>query len=372
MKPAYDQIDAAITATSGGAGSNAMSSSITSAKTQVDSFVTLVQNADTGAGSAFSTVNSASGALKSATMGFFAAVIGLSVIALLGVVIMACFDKAGCRHLMYLACVLMWLVCIIGFLIAFVFSILIPILYFSCTVINAGLSSSANLASMTNTFNLNASYSNYLGVCLEGGTGEIMAQFGGSATIQNQINNVSGSMSFAYAYKDYDMTALNTNKSTLQTSMDNLLWGATYDIASDTTMSDYIKKLGDNTLVASTICNATTGVYATDSLVPSLETVSKTNFPCRSSVADQTTCTSFDTTNCVTGCIDLYDIFELYRTNTAPASEAAMATDLNTRYGATCGAEMFKHIDKLYTAWHKPRIAAFGPVYTSYTSGVKT
>jgi hypothetical protein len=72
------------------------------------------------------------GYVKIGVLVFFAVVIGLSVIALLGLILTAFFDKAKCRYLMYVACVFMVLVVLLGFLICFIFSFLSPLLFLAC------------------------------------------------------------------------------------------------------------------------------------------------------------------------------------------------------------------------------------------------
>jgi hypothetical protein len=70
--------------------------------------------------------------LKMASLAFYGAILGISAFALIGVVMLSCFDKVGCRHLMYISCVVLLIICILGFLICTVLSLLIPILYFGC------------------------------------------------------------------------------------------------------------------------------------------------------------------------------------------------------------------------------------------------
>ena len=88
------------------------------------------------ADSSFSdTVSGASDQLDLTTLGiqvFYGVMIGLSVLSLLAVVLMTFFDKAGCRYLAYFSCVIMTILGILGFLIASVYSILVPIFFYSC------------------------------------------------------------------------------------------------------------------------------------------------------------------------------------------------------------------------------------------------
>lgn len=58
--------------------------------------------------------------------------LGVSVLALLGVVLMTFCDKYKCRYLMYFSCVVLFFLGLVGFLIAVVFSILVPVVFFLC------------------------------------------------------------------------------------------------------------------------------------------------------------------------------------------------------------------------------------------------
>lgn len=127
--------------------SGAITSGLDSVSTNVNSFYTMINGADTSLGTAFQTTTPLLNYIKLAIMVFFAVVIGLSVIALLGVITMACFDKVGCRHLMYISCIFMWLLSILGFLISFFLSFMIPLLYFGCSIANTGLSSQTSFMS---------------------------------------------------------------------------------------------------------------------------------------------------------------------------------------------------------------------------------
>ena len=74
--------------------------------------------------------------VKLAVLIFFAIAIGLSVIALVGLVLTAFFDKPRCRYLMYVACLFMVLIVILGFILSLIFSLLTPMLYMTCNILN--------------------------------------------------------------------------------------------------------------------------------------------------------------------------------------------------------------------------------------------
>ncbi len=62
----------------------------------------------------------------------YGVMLGLSVLALLGVVLMTFCDKYKCRYLMYFSCVSLFFLGILGFLLAIIFSIIVPILFLMC------------------------------------------------------------------------------------------------------------------------------------------------------------------------------------------------------------------------------------------------
>jgi hypothetical protein len=142
---AMNTLDDALTALSGASGT--IVGNIGAAKDQVQTFSDLFVNVDNSVGGIFSTLNEFNPYIKTAFLGFFGAVLGLAVIALLGVIIMACFNKVGCRYLMYFSCVLMTVITILGSLLSFILSFLMPILFLACTVINTGIDTSSSFSS---------------------------------------------------------------------------------------------------------------------------------------------------------------------------------------------------------------------------------
>jgi hypothetical protein len=81
---------------------------------------------------------------------FYGASLGLAVFSLIGVVLMTFCDKYKCRYLMYFACVFMFFIGIIGFLIATIFSIIIPFYYWGCEWTSTTIGSQAGFDSNYN------------------------------------------------------------------------------------------------------------------------------------------------------------------------------------------------------------------------------
>ena len=118
----------------------------------------------------------------------YGVMLGLSVLALLGVVLMTFCDKYKCRYLMYFSCVILFFLGILGFLIAMIFSILVPVMYFLCGWLDVTLTSTG-FSGNTQKFLSDAQVRNIIGTCLVGGTGDILNAIGGS-TVSAPINGL--------------------------------------------------------------------------------------------------------------------------------------------------------------------------------------
>lgn len=81
--------------------------------------------------------------------GFYGFFIAFSFFSLLGVLLMACCDKPGCRHLMYFTCIFMFLGALVAFLISIIFSLIVPLFTWTCSYIDVSL---ANSSGFTSTF----------------------------------------------------------------------------------------------------------------------------------------------------------------------------------------------------------------------------
>ena len=79
--------------------------------------------------------------------GFYGFLIGFSFFSLLGVLLMACCDKTGCRHLVYLSCIFLFLGGLLTFIIAVMFSIMVPFFTWTCSYLDVAVSSPAGFSS---------------------------------------------------------------------------------------------------------------------------------------------------------------------------------------------------------------------------------
>ena len=75
---------------------------------------------------------------------FFGVIVGLSILGILGAILMTFCDKYKCRYLIYFACSLLVIIGIVCFLLAMIFSLIVPVFYFSCEFIQFTIASKAN------------------------------------------------------------------------------------------------------------------------------------------------------------------------------------------------------------------------------------
>jgi hypothetical protein len=113
-------------------------------KSSIQTFVDQLNNGDQTIGNLLDTVQSPSAMITLGVQVFYGVIIGFTVLALLGVLLITFCDKFKCRYLMYFACLFLFLFGIIGFLLSVLFSLIVPILNISCDFISYSLESSAN------------------------------------------------------------------------------------------------------------------------------------------------------------------------------------------------------------------------------------
>lgn len=123
----------------------------------------------------------------------FGVFIGLGVLSIIGTLLMTFCDKASCRYLIYFVCVILLVLGILSFLLATLFSIVTPVLYLGCDFLSTSLSSSTNFNTNIGKI-LDVSVTNYLAVCLPGGSGDLISQLGVDLTGINGLKDSVSSM----------------------------------------------------------------------------------------------------------------------------------------------------------------------------------
>lgn len=118
--------------------------------------------------------------------------LGLSVLAMLGVVLMTFCDKYKCRYLMYFSCVILFFLGLLGFLLAIIFSILVPVMFLFCEWLDVTLTSTG-FSTNTVKFISDTQVQNIITECLPGGVGNIIGVVGGGS-VNSTINGLKSSM----------------------------------------------------------------------------------------------------------------------------------------------------------------------------------
>lgn len=303
----------------------------------------------------------------------YGVMLGLSVLAMLGVVLMTFCDKYKCRYLMYFSCVILFFLGILGFLIAMIFSIIVPIMYFLCGWLDVTLQAST-FAGNTGKFLTDSSVRNIIGTCLVGGTGDIIGAVGG-ASVRDPINGLKDSVSKTNAFNTSSSLGLiTTNLNQITDTLKDFQYGRIIDIENTNAIATLIS--------LSTPASGGCTPLANDGYVPSTRTHTTTytlpfippSISCSlGTVVNSSTCTqaNFEAnpTNCK-GCIDVGDIFNSWYTSTPPNGTATMAnaaawkSKLDARYasGDACVATFSTTFGNVWENYYKIKIDAYSPI----------
>jgi len=312
-------------------GAAGFSSSVGSITSDLNNVQTQINNINTSVGDGLGLMDTPK------TMGtlvinlIYGIALGLAALALLGVILMTFCDKYKCRYLMYFSCVILFFFGILGFLIAIIFSIIVPVMYFLCEWLDVTITSSG-FTTNTQKFITDAQVQNILSSCLVGGTGDIMAAVGG-ASIGNTINNLTSAITYTSAFNTTSQAAsITTAVTNITSTIDSFRNG----VIPDVTDSDSVTAL---TLVSKMQDASFSGCPASpvDSYVPSMTNTSMIGCSISASTVDASTCTSsgnFESSaaGCV-GCIDTSLILNAYYTG---LTQGQWKTKLDTKYGAGC------------------------------------
>lgn len=165
----------------------------------------------TSISSLFNTASPILNYVKIGILVFFAVVIGLSVFVLIGVILTAFFDKPRCRFCMYFFCIFMVVILILGFLISALLSVLTPIMYLSCSVLNPGLDTQAGFVNFTNNLGLQGNQViSIMSVCLPNGNGKILEALNIPAlnSLNQNLADISNSVAGFQTYATFDPAPL--------------------------------------------------------------------------------------------------------------------------------------------------------------------
>ena len=123
----------------------------------------------------------------------FGVFIGLGVLSIVATLMMTCCDKYKCRYLIYFVCTILTVLGIFCFLITIIFSLLTPIIYFSCDFINVTIASEAGFSKNLDPL-LGSGLTTMVGVCLPGGTGDIVNKLGVDLSALNGLSSAVTSL----------------------------------------------------------------------------------------------------------------------------------------------------------------------------------
>ena len=276
--------------------------------------------------------------------------LGLSCLALLGVVLMTFCDKYKCRHLMYFSCVFLFFLGLIGFLIAIIFSIIVPILYFACDWFSITVGSSAGFNTNMAGLLTDASVRGYIAPCLNGGTGDLMNAVAPSSIAD--INNLKNSLSNTNLFNTSSQTATITSTlTTITNSINDFANGVTPDVTDSDSIAALVSVTKPQDFGACTATNA-------DSWVLSLTNTSFTSCQLGGTPTQvtQTTCTSkamLETSPNPAGCAGCIDTSLILNNYFNGLAAGALKTSLDLKYAAGAGCQT------AYTT-------AFGNIWDNY------
>jgi hypothetical protein len=116
-------------------------SQITPMQTTITDLISSINSMDSGLSSFLSILNMGNSFGSIGLQGYYGFLIAFSAFSLLGVIVMCCCDKPGCRNLMYFSCIFLFIGAFVAFFIAVIFSVLVPIFTWTCDYLSVGFGS---------------------------------------------------------------------------------------------------------------------------------------------------------------------------------------------------------------------------------------
>lgn len=243
---------------------------------------------------------------------FFAVSIGLAVLVVIGTVFTTFCDKPKCRYLMYIPCIIITVILILGFLISVVLSIMNPLLFMGCTVLNTGLDTKAGFVNFTSNLGMSSNnITSIVSVCLPGGDGQILDSLGipQLEDLNSNLGGISSVMNEFNSYLSFDTTALVTSATEVSDQIETFVTGKKNDIFNNPDALSYFTNLASGNQY-SHVCSNTN--YSSDSLVPSTDPDSTSIVACSKSNTVKCSSASDNFFNLASGCIDLTSCFPYY------------------------------------------------------------
>ncbi len=288
--------------------------------------------------------------------------LGISVLALLGVVLMTFCDKYKCRYLMYFSCVILFFFGLLGFLIAIIFSVIVPVMFFLCEWLDVTITSSGF---QTNTQKLlsDPQVQTIISSCLVGGSGDIMGAVGG-ASISTTINGLKDSITNTNTFNTTSQSdSINTAMNNITTTINGFANGVIPDVSD----SDSIAAL--NSVANGQGFGACAGT-SPDSWVLSMSNTS--TVACQVSggatVVPSGSCSQvqFEANNAACqGCIDSSLVMNTWYSS---LTQGQWLTKMNAKYPAACAASWSTYFGNVWDNYYMQKVPKMVAIQGRWTT----
>jgi hypothetical protein len=124
-----------------------ITSQITPMQANITSLISSINSMDSGLSSFLAIISLGSSFGSIGLQAFYGFLIVFSSFSLLGVIVMCCCDKPGCRNLMYFSCMFLFIGAFAAFMIAILFSVLVPVFTWTCDYLSVAFASNAGFTS---------------------------------------------------------------------------------------------------------------------------------------------------------------------------------------------------------------------------------
>ncbi len=288
--------------------------------------------------------------------------LGLAALALLGVVLMTFCDKYKCRYLMYFSCVILFFFGLLGFIIAILFSIIVPVLFFFCEWMDVTITSTGF---NTNTEKLltDAQVRTIVSSCLIGGSGDILGAVGG-ASISTTINGLKSAITDTNTFNTTSqVNSIDTALSNITTTINGFRDGSIPDVSDTDSVAALvsISKSQDFGACASTLPDSYVLSMANTTLVSCQVSGGSTVNP-----ASCTSAVNFEASAAgCQGCIDSSLIMNSYY---SALTQGQWKTKMDTKYGTGCAATWNTFFGNVWDNYYMIKIPKMADISTRWTT----
>ena len=274
------------------------------------------------------------------SMTLYAVTLGLGLLTIIGVILVKSCKAIGCRHFLYLICMLSFLVGIFLFVVAIILAATMSVSYYSCTYTSTTFTSPVSFTNtVSNIFGAqNANLSTYFSQCFGGNNDFITIA---DPALSGYFANLKTSIFNSKLYNFTDFTTTLTNKLTTMSTIINFIGLGhipDFDVTTNVSLAqmDYFNTVANKSLFSLSCPSSSYSVFYQDAWVPGNSTTYQSLVSCQNKVSqDATVCTSGiqNVGNCPSSrCIDTFSIISWYYRG----GNTNLLTDANTRYGSAC------------------------------------